>query len=227
MSILTTDHFLVQRESKSFKVDGQTLFAAFASSSIVVGDTPPTDPDDNTLWWNSSNGRLYIYYADTDTSQWVEASPSSEIDETLFVSAKNNAHKEGDLTLGITESDVAIKLEVATGTIYAPNAVIEPIASERRLKENIVEIETETAWETVRDLPFYEYNFIGSEEKSYGPMADEVPEEMVTVTPNSDEVGPIHSFNNAMLHGRMFVALQEALKEIESLKEKVKSLEEK
>ena len=227
MSILTTDHFIIQRDSKSYKVDGATLFTAFASSSIVVEDTPPADPDPNTLWWNSSNGRLYVYYTDTDTSQWVEASPSSEVDESLFVSAKTNAHKEGDLTLGITAADVAIKLEVATGTVYAPNAIIEPIASERRLKENITEINADTAWETVRDLPYYEYNFIGVQGKSFGPMADEVPEEMVVVTPNSDDIGPIHSFNNSMLQGRMFVALQEALKEIETLKEKVKSLEDK
>lgn len=227
MAILSTDHFLIQRNSASYKVSGQKLFEAFKSSSIVVADTPPEDEDPNTLWWNSSDGRLYIYYEDSTAAQWVEASPAADVDESLFVSAKRADHKEGDLTLGITESDVAIKLEVATGTVYAPNAIIEPIASERRLKENIVEIDAETSWETIRDLPYYEYNFIGSERKSFGPMADEVPEEMVVVTENSDEVGPIRSYDNAMLQSRMFVALQEALKEIEVLKEKVKSLESK
>ena len=126
----------------------------------MVADTPPVGEDPNTLWWNSSDGRLYIYYEDSTAAQWVEASPAADVDETLFVSAKHADHKEGDLTLGITESDVAIKLEVASGTIYAPNAIIEPIASERRLKENIVQLDAESSWETVRDLPYYEYNFI-------------------------------------------------------------------
>lgn len=44
-------------------------------TSVSVGPTPPPSPGPNELWWNSSNGRLFINYTDIDTSQWVEASP--------------------------------------------------------------------------------------------------------------------------------------------------------
>ena len=47
---------------------------------INLGDTPPTpethpDLEAGDLWWDNVSGRLYIYYKDTDGSQWVDASP--------------------------------------------------------------------------------------------------------------------------------------------------------
>ena len=35
------------------------------------------NPEEGDLWWNSSedDGRLYVYYTDANSSQWVEASP--------------------------------------------------------------------------------------------------------------------------------------------------------
>ena len=44
-------------------------------TSTTVGDTPPSSPNPGDLWWESDTGRLKIYYQDTDTSQWVDASP--------------------------------------------------------------------------------------------------------------------------------------------------------
>jgi hypothetical protein len=42
-------------------------------TSVYISETPPvysSNPGD--LWYNSENGALNIYYADVDTSQWVE-----------------------------------------------------------------------------------------------------------------------------------------------------------
>ncbi len=49
-----------------------------SNANIHVGDTPPLDPEPGDLWWDSSNdsGRLYMFYEDVDSTQWVEASPS-------------------------------------------------------------------------------------------------------------------------------------------------------
>ena len=33
------------------------------------------DPEPGDIWWSIFNGRLYVYYDDGDTSQWVEAQP--------------------------------------------------------------------------------------------------------------------------------------------------------
>jgi hypothetical protein len=38
----------------------------------TVLDTAPTGPINGDVWYNSSNGRSYVYYNDGNTSQWVE-----------------------------------------------------------------------------------------------------------------------------------------------------------
>ena len=41
------------------------------ATSVVVGATAPTGPEEGALWWNSESGRMYVYYG----SAWVDASP--------------------------------------------------------------------------------------------------------------------------------------------------------
>ena len=40
-----------------------------------VGNTPPAAPLDGQLWWDSDEAKLFIYYNDGNTSQWVVANP--------------------------------------------------------------------------------------------------------------------------------------------------------
>jgi hypothetical protein len=44
--------------------------------SVTVSDTPPTSPVAGRLWWNSELGRMFVYYNDGSSSQWVDASPN-------------------------------------------------------------------------------------------------------------------------------------------------------
>jgi len=53
--------------------------------SITVSDTAPTDPapGQGDLWWDSANGKLFVYYVDGDSSQWVDAAgPSVAVQST-------------------------------------------------------------------------------------------------------------------------------------------------
>ena len=45
------------------------------NSQVVTDDSAPGSPSDGDLWWDSDSGRLNIYYQDTDSAQWVDASP--------------------------------------------------------------------------------------------------------------------------------------------------------
>ena len=45
------------------------------SAAIQISDTAPSNPLDGELWHNSSDLKLYIYYNDGSSSQWVVASP--------------------------------------------------------------------------------------------------------------------------------------------------------
>ena len=44
-------------------------------ANVTISDTAPGGPSTGDLWWESDKGRLKIYYQDTDSSQWVDASP--------------------------------------------------------------------------------------------------------------------------------------------------------
>ena len=59
---------------------------------VVIGTNPPVDPDAGQLWFDSNDGRLYIYYVDPDgTAQWVDASPDNYQAITSGVNPPNAA----------------------------------------------------------------------------------------------------------------------------------------
>jgi len=50
---------------------GSTASWVVASAGAVVSDTAPTGMPVSTIWWNSSNGGLFIDYQDPNSRQWV------------------------------------------------------------------------------------------------------------------------------------------------------------
>ena len=92
-----------------------------AGASVSVGDNPPADAEQGDMWWNSSDdsGRLYVYYEDTNSSQWVEASPQANGDD-VYLSKVNNDTAAGDITFeGVTthEGDVQVSTDSTNPTI--------------------------------------------------------------------------------------------------------------
>ena len=64
-----------------------------------IGDTPPTNIWNGVTWYCTDDGRTYVYYVDTDSSQWVESSPQSggvPIDKMILNAAAT------DVTTAIT-----------------------------------------------------------------------------------------------------------------------------
>jgi len=51
---------------------GTTIISGTGNSVFIGVSPPPYTWNVGDLWWNSENGALNIYYADVDTSQWVE-----------------------------------------------------------------------------------------------------------------------------------------------------------
>jgi hypothetical protein len=49
-----------------------TAKLALATGVTSISDTPPGSPTVGQLWWNSSNGNLFIYYNDGTSSQFVQ-----------------------------------------------------------------------------------------------------------------------------------------------------------
>ena len=42
------------------------------NTTVVVSDSAPDDPQPGNIWFNSVNGKLYVYVADEDSNQWVQ-----------------------------------------------------------------------------------------------------------------------------------------------------------
>lgn len=40
--------------------------------AVTVSDSAPSSPTSGALWYNSLNGRTFVYYEDIDSNQWVE-----------------------------------------------------------------------------------------------------------------------------------------------------------
>ena len=78
---LTIDGFLWWDTTNSaLKVYNSATWSEVApnvSTQVTVSDTPPGGAGNGTLWWDSESGRLFLYYIDTDSSQWVVCSPLS------------------------------------------------------------------------------------------------------------------------------------------------------
>ena len=52
----------------------------------VVSDAAPSITIPGFLWWDSTNGSLYVYYSDENSSQWVEAAPTGAASAVARVS---------------------------------------------------------------------------------------------------------------------------------------------
>ena len=46
-------------------------------ASVDVSDTAPSDPSPGNLWLDTNTGKLYIYYNDGDSSQWIQPTTST------------------------------------------------------------------------------------------------------------------------------------------------------
>jgi Collagen triple helix repeat (20 copies) len=82
--------------------------AGTGGASVLVNDAPPVGALDNSLWWESDTGNLYILYNDGDSSQWVVAVP--QLDAGSFIA------KSGDTMTGalILNADPVVALGAVT-----------------------------------------------------------------------------------------------------------------
>lgn len=52
-------------------------------ATTAISDTPPVSPANGDLWWNSADGKFYIYYSDGSSAQWVSAAlPAVAVSDT-------------------------------------------------------------------------------------------------------------------------------------------------
>jgi hypothetical protein len=75
--LLSTSSPTADLESASKKYVDDKVVAIDIPAAPDTSPTPPETPEKGQLWWNTNDGRLYIWYEDIDSEQWVPATPES------------------------------------------------------------------------------------------------------------------------------------------------------
>jgi len=93
-----TDVTITSPTSGQFLSYNGTQWVNSTVSSIAkatISDTAPGGASVGDLWWESDTGRLKILYNDTDTTQWVDASPPLQQDRIATSAAPATATSTG------------------------------------------------------------------------------------------------------------------------------------
>lgn len=95
---------------------------------VTTGVTPPANPVDGQLWYDTESLELSIYYQDDNTSQWVPTSVTHPIDAQLApikiaiaTEALSRQTAVEELTALINQQDIADNVTIA----YLENLIIE------------------------------------------------------------------------------------------------------
>ena len=73
VSLPTADPTEVNHATTKAYVDAAIAAGGGGGSAVLVSETIPVGAPENALWWNSSEGQLYINYGDVDSTQFVPA----------------------------------------------------------------------------------------------------------------------------------------------------------
>ena len=101
--------------------------AASAAANVTISDTAPGLPSAGDLWWESDKGRLKIYYNDTDSTQWVDASPPLQAPNSPVIVGEVDLQNVGTEAnwYGTSGATVTVKTGEGganfTGTYYSLN----------------------------------------------------------------------------------------------------------
>lgn len=231
----------------TWKRDGTTLKPANDGDGVTVRGSLRSGAADDNVAVIGTSGIVGVYRENASSKACFQtfvatdpSTPTSQIfsDGSASFNGPIKVQRVGDggNTIIRGELDGGLTSRItAGGSLYLINTGINQLTSERRLKEDIELVDPVKSWETVKTTPYYSYKFIGRDGQVYGPMADEVPADMVVqpmeenedgvMVARSDEEGPIRTYDNPLMQARLYTALQTALTRIEALEAKVTSLE--
>ena len=206
------------------------------SASIGIGTTPgeafPGIVTTGNLWYNSNLGRLFIYYADNDSQQWVDASPFNvgiitsltNVSFSAGTALSPSMYFVGDPQTGFFSPGSGQFTVVSTGSSILninPSGInVTGVAtaqdfdslSDIRYKENINTVNS--ALLKVDQLRGVKFNWKETGLPSYGVIAQELEEVLPELVHGEDP----KTVNYNGIIGVLIEAIKELKAEIEELK---------
>lgn len=85
---------------------GAWLAKPLEPTTAVTSDTPPANPIDGDMWFNTENGTTYVYYNDGSSAQWVEMVASPGFASPLAIAAGGT----GSATVAGAQNNLGIGL---------------------------------------------------------------------------------------------------------------------
>ena len=117
MSLQNDDLFLVNRGGNSFKTEYGILKTSInEDEGVVVDDNPPSNPDEGDLWYNSEDGRLYVWYVNETTG--VVTSVSLRNGGSGYTTDETNVE-----TLGGTGHGLTVDIDAGVGGNFSNPSV--------------------------------------------------------------------------------------------------------
>jgi hypothetical protein len=203
-----------------------------SGGGLFLGGTLPASPN---ITLNANGNASFVGAYATDVLR-VDRAPGG----VCFVA---NSPVGSNIQIDLTASDAIINNSAGgsglimraagNGVVLYPNGTSwNPVTSESRLKDIQPDPDVDQCWDLVRDIQLKRYFYKDQDDKTgisfMGPMADWVgvqDPELLIDTGESDEHGPIHTYNQGLLDMKALAALSAALKRIEALEAKLAALE--
>lgn len=135
--------------------DAENALNLDVTTAAATSDTPPTSPIDGEFWWDSTSGRLKVYYDDGDSQQWVDASPL--YNGPSFSAVNQHILPTDDSTYDLGAPDKQWRsLYVSGSTIYIGGAAVSVNESGSLLVDGTPVSDAGTvAWANVTDKPTF------------------------------------------------------------------------
>jgi hypothetical protein len=119
--------FIKNSTNEVIKLVGNGSITDQAQAIVPESIAPPSNPLPGNLWFNPTEGRLFIYYQDVDSNQWVDASPD-DYDPSTLPDLDNSAVQPGTtdgryLMLNCANDPLTGNLQVNGGVTVDNNIV--------------------------------------------------------------------------------------------------------
>ena len=120
----TGEFFYDTDEEDFYYFDGTTWHPLTdETGGVIISPTPPIDPapEPGALWFDPESAQLYVYYEDSDSSQWVPSTPTDTDPGHAHVWMTTSPPADAEL------GHLWYDLDSGRMFVYTTNSAVQPV----------------------------------------------------------------------------------------------------